>query len=113
MRDVPGLKEAAEKVGGLSTGLFGFENQSETMRANLEILKKDSEAFQKLLQFTSGGVKPSAEDPQRMKDWFDFSLLPSFDKIAKYFHFSVYAGSAGPDGISFKAFSPTPPQLRK
>ncbi|MBI4328150.1 MAG: hypothetical protein HY674_23210, partial [Chloroflexi bacterium] len=99
LRDLPGLREAAEKVGGLSTGLFGFENQTETMRANLEILKKDSEAFQKLLQLTSGGVKPDAEDPQKMKDWFDFSLLPSFDKVSKYFYFSVYAGSSNPDGI--------------
>ncbi len=114
LRDMPGLKEAAEKVGGMSTGLFGFENQSETMRATLEILKKDSEAFQKLLALTSGGAaKPNADDPQKMKDWFDFSLLPSFDQIAKYFHFSVYAGRAGPDGISFKTFSPLPPQLGK
>ena len=43
--------------------------------------------------------------------WMDFSLLPDYDKVSKYFYFSVYAGSTTADGISFKLFFPRPPQL--
>ena len=34
-----GLADAAQKVGGMGTGLFGYENASETMRVTLEALK--------------------------------------------------------------------------
>ena len=42
----------------------------------------------------------------------DFSLLPAFDKVAQYFYFTVYAGSANVDGLTLKVFAPTPPALR-
>jgi hypothetical protein len=41
----------------------------------------------------------------------DFSLLPDYDQVSKYFFISVFNGSATADGISFKAFSPRPPGL--
>jgi len=43
----------------------------------------------------------------------DYSLLPDYEKVAKYFHYTVRAGSANVDGITFKFFSPTPPALKK
>jgi hypothetical protein len=49
--------------------------------------------------------------PGGMKDWFDFSLLPEYDTVSKYFYFSVYSGSTTTDGLSFKAFAPRPPHL--
>ncbi len=55
----------------------------------------------------------AAGDPKDMKDWFDFSTLPTFDKITKYFHFVVYGGNANADGLSWKMFAPTPPQLKR
>ena len=48
-----------------------------------------------------------------LKEWVDFSLLPSFDRIAKYFYFTIYSGGANADGMSYKIFSPTPPLLKK
>ena len=35
LRETAGLAEAAQKVGGMNTGLFGYENSSETMRVTL------------------------------------------------------------------------------
>ena len=48
----------------------------------------------------------------KFKEWFDFSLLPSWDKISKYFSMSVWAGSLNSDGMTIKVFSPMPPQLK-
>ena len=49
--------------------------------------------------------------PPAMRDWMDFSLLPDYDQVSKYFFFSVFNGSTTADGISFKAFAPRPPGL--
>ncbi len=47
-----------------------------------------------------------------LRDWLDFSLLPSFERISKYFNFTVYGGSSSVQGLTFKLFAPAPPQLR-
>jgi len=49
--------------------------------------------------------------PKSFRDWMDFSLLPDYDQVSKYFYFSVYGGGATADGLSFKVFAPRPPQL--
>lgn len=60
---------------------------------------------------------PAATDPalavfpKSIRDWMDFSLLPDYDPVAKYFYFSVYGGGATADGLAFKAFAPRPPQM--
>ncbi len=114
LRETAGLNEAAEKIGGMGTGFFGYDNQSETIKLLIEALKQDPDTFDRL--FPSNPLTPKFVDPQARKlrdDWLDFSLLPSFDKIAKYFNYTVYNGTITADGLSFKSFSPTPPQLRK
>jgi hypothetical protein len=110
LRETPGLDAAAEKVSGPGTSLFGYSNDSETMRLVLNVLKKDS---------ANGGMGSLAPIAMAMgmnsasiKDWVDTSLLPDFDQISKYFSFSVYSGSATPDGLFFKAFAPMPPQFK-
>jgi hypothetical protein len=107
LRDTPGLSEAMQKVVGAGTSLFGYGSEAETMRALFDFLKKDPSSAE-----TLGGIGPLMGDV-KIKEWVDVSLLPDFDKISKYFYFSVYSGGATPDGLVFKAFSPTPPQLRK
>jgi hypothetical protein len=114
LRDTPGLPEAAQKVGGMGTGLFGFENQSETMRATVEILKKESGTLANLFSGSPLADRlRMGDDGKKLQDWVDFSLLPSFDKIAKYFYLAVYSGNVTTEGFNFKVFSPKPPQLRK
>jgi hypothetical protein len=114
LRDTPGLADAAQKIGGFNTGLFTYENQAETMRAAFETLKKESGTLASLL-----GSSPFAarfgmgEDSNKLKEWIDFSLLPSYDRISKYFYFNVWSGSVNSDGISFKMFAPNPPGLKK
>ena len=110
LREKAGLLEAAQKVGGMGTGLFSYENEADTTRAAFEAVKNDPGA-------STNGIGPSvfpglpgiAGPEQNLKAWMDFSLLPAFDKVAQYFYFSVYAGSANVDGLTLKVFAPTPP----
>jgi len=114
LREASGLSEAAQRVGGMSTGLFGFENQNETMRVAFETLKNNVGALEQLLSIPTIKSKLSGGgEIKELKDWFDFSLLPAFDRISKYFHFVVYSGSANAQGLRWKMFSPTPPRLTR
>jgi hypothetical protein len=113
LRETAGLADAAQKIGGMNTGLFGYENASESMRVVLETLKNDSSSLDKMLGMMPMVPRLSGKDGKGLKDWLDFSLLPPFDQISKYFYFTVYSGSANAEGLSYKMFSPTPPQLKK
>ena len=100
LREIAGLAEAAQHVGGAGSGLFGYENQRETVRAAFTSLKNAAANDQTMAVF-----------PKSFRDWMDFSLLPDYDQVSKYFYFSVYGGGATADGLSFKVFAPRPPQL--
>jgi len=115
LREVAGLAEAGQKVGGQGTGWFGYENQAESMRLMMESLRKNSnsstnsgDGFNPLVS-----ALPFAAPEKKFKDWIDFSLLPPFETVSKYFGFSVYSLSANVDGITFKYYSPVPAQLKK
>ena len=114
LSETSGLSDAAQKVGGMGTGLFGFANESVTMRAMVEMLRKQSGTLQDILGpgHTLPGGMDTADQMAKMRDWADFSLLPPYDAIAQYFYFSVYAGKFSPEGFTMNFFSPTPPKLR-
>ncbi|HEX3856418.1 MAG TPA: hypothetical protein VHY30_03875 [Verrucomicrobiae bacterium] len=101
--ETAGLAEAAQHIGGTGGGLFGYENQREIMRSAFTLLKNQSTS--------NGGINAMAAVPIGVRDWMDFSLLPDYDHVSKYFFFSVFNGTTTPDGLSFKAFAPRPPQL--
>jgi hypothetical protein len=104
LKETPGLNDAAQRVLGPGSSLFGFENQTETIRGWFELLRKDSgSATNSPVAAVLSGVNPN------FKDWVDLSLLPPFDQVSKYFYFSVYGAGATVDGLTFKMFSPTPP----
>jgi hypothetical protein len=102
LRETAGLAEAAQHIGGTG-GLFCYQNQREMMRSAFTLLKNQSDNV--------AGLGSMAALPKGIRDWMDFSLLPDYDLVSKYFFFSVFNGSTTADGISFKAFAPRPPQL--
>ena len=104
LRETAGLADAAQHIGGAGNGLFGYENQSAIMRSTFTLLKSQSDSATPL-----GSM---AALPKTFRDWMDFSLLPDYDQVSKYFYFSVFGGNTTVDGISFKAFAPRPPQMR-
>ena len=114
LRDRSGFADAVAKVGGASTGWLTYENQSESVRLSMELLARSAASTN---QNEYGGVLasalPFALPEKTVKEWVDFSLLPGFDKVAKYFGFSVSAGSASVNGITLRYYMPTPPELLK
>jgi hypothetical protein len=98
-----GLADAAQHIGGMGDGMFGYENQREIMRSAFTLFKNSTSS--------NGGIDVMAALPQGFRDWMDFSLLPDYDQVAKYFFFSVFNSSSTADWISFKVFAPRPPGL--
>jgi hypothetical protein len=101
LRAVKGITEGAEKAGGTAAGVFGYSNDSEEMRVLFETLK------------TSGGDLNSLFTPSTLSmtqpkwtGWADFSLLPAYPAVAKYFSYTVYSGGMASDGLHFKVFTP-------
>ncbi len=111
LNETAGLGDAAQKVGGMSTGLFGYSNEKENMRAMVETFRKGSVTLPDLIGAPMITGKTAPDSGKKLKDWADFSLLPPFDMISQYFYFSVYAGNFTPEGFALTFFLPTPPQL--
>lgn len=103
LRETAGLADAAQHIGGTGGGLFGYENQKEIMRSAFTLLKNQADS--------PAGLGSMAALPKSFRDWMDFSLLPDYDTVSKYFYFSVFNGATTTDGIRFKAFAPRPPGL--
>jgi hypothetical protein len=115
LRESPGLGEAMQKVAGSGTSLFGYSNDGEGMRVTFESFKKNANG-PGLLAALGPLTFPLGLDESKLKDalsGLDFSLLPAYDQVAKYFYFSVYAGNASAEGLNLKLYAPTPPQLKK
>jgi hypothetical protein len=114
LRETPGLTDAIAKAGGASTGMLGYENQADSARATFDSLRNSAPKSENT-PGTAGMVFGMSSVPGTgmFKDWMDFSLLPPFDKISKYFGISVYTVSSTPDGILLKMYEPVPAALRK
>jgi hypothetical protein len=114
LSDTPGLGDAAQQVGGFSTGWFGYENQSLNMRPTFDLLRKQRPSLADIVGApgVDANVSVAGQIGGKLLDWSDFSLLPPFDSVSKYFYYSVYAGSFSPEGFTMKIFAPTPPALR-
>jgi len=112
LREMAGLSDAVQKIGGTENGLFTFDNQAESLRVSFEVLKNDPEGYRRLLFF---GVPQAAgpNEENRMSRWFNVKLLPSYDAISKYFGVTVMSGATTADGLHIKAFGPTPPAMKK
>jgi hypothetical protein len=100
LRENAGLQSAMQQLGGAGGGLFGYENQRETMRMTFKALQNTIAADTTLKMF-----------PPAVREWLDFSLLPDYDTVSKYFYISTFTGNTTAAGVTFKVFAPRPPTL--
>jgi hypothetical protein len=102
LSNTPGLADAAEKAGGMNRGFFGYDNQRDEFRAIFESLRK------------KGAPTPLAlRHAANLNQWANFSLLPPYETVQKYFGFTVYGGRSSADGFVATFFAPAPtPQTK-
>ena len=117
LADLPGLKAAADKVGGLEAGAFAFENQKAFGRAIFKFLKENPNLIEDTLGGLGGDqfIDPETGLPAGGPDlsaWLDFKLLPEFGKVSKYFHFTVSGLETTEQGIRLRTYAPRPPAIK-
>ena len=100
LRENAALTEAAAHIGGTGKGMFTYQNQRETMRMTFKLFKN------------AAGSDPALNlVPANIREWADFSLLPEYEKVSKYFYLSVVGGGGNSEGLDVKVFTPRPPTL--
>ncbi len=100
LSETAGLATAIQNVGGTGGGVFGYQNAREIMRTSFKLLSNPA--------FTDRTLNLL---PPAFRGWADFTLLPEFDPVAKYFYLTVFGANANAEGMTLKIFSPRPPQL--
>lgn len=108
LREKAGLVDAAQKIGGSSIGIFGYQNNLQVSRFMFEAARKSQGT-----NSADSATLPGMDFGGSFKDWMDFSLFPPFEQVSKYFYFSVYGLSVNAEGFNLKMFSPVPPELKK
>ena len=113
LNEKPGLDQARARVTDAGACAFGYWNHQALARAGLEMLKKNppsGASLAPLLPLPDLIAEPLA-DEMNLGGMLEAPLLPPFERIAKYFHYSVYGLSASATGVTLKCFSPSPPEL--
>lgn len=100
LRDNERLNDSLSHVSGAGGGIFGYQNQRETMRQSFRLLKNSAQSDTTFQMF-----------PPAYREWADFTLLPDYERVQKYFDLSIYSGSANSEGLTVKVYSPRPPGL--
>ena len=113
LRDRPGLAEAAQRVGGMSAGYFATANLAESARSFFAAARQDSFNAAALLGKSALGSRLGVGRESSLLDWCDFSLLPPYERVARYFHFDVSSVSANAGGYTYRFFAPAPPPAGK
>jgi len=98
-----GLSKAAEQVGGLKSGFFGYLDGQSSIQHFARWIRETG-----MLETVYSEIVMADIGESDIGDWLDFSLLPSDEKIGKFFDFAVFGLEREPQGITLKYFSPTP-----
>ncbi len=108
LRRMAGLRQSAEALGDEGLSSFRYDNASELVKNLWEISRENPDML-------TGGIAGAAlGGPQPfggLEGLADFSKLPPFESVSKYFHYSVGGSSSDSDYLNYRWFRPTPPQL--
>lgn len=101
LRELPGLSEAAQQVGGMTTGVFGFQNQRESAAGLWEALRTGGGLDKVVPSMTSRQVEEAGS-------WLDFSVLPPFEQVSKYLGMNLTSAAWDTSGFMIRSFTPVP-----
>ena len=108
LRRLAGLRQSTEVLGDEGLSSFRYDNASQLVKNLWNISRENPEML-------TGGITGAALGaPQPfvgLDGLTDFSKLPPFENVAKYFHYSVGGSSSDAHYMNYRWFRPTPPQL--
>ncbi len=105
---VGGLAQARSALGSDRLTSFRYDNARSVVEGVWEMGRKSPDVFAENLGAGAALGGPSLND---LGPLANFSALPPFERVAKYFHYSVGGTSADSQYLSIRWFRPTPPGL--
>jgi len=93
-----------------ATGV-SYVNNAVSIKAFLGSLKQNGGTVTNIADLF--GIPLEAQQKEKLANWIDVTLLPSYDAISKYFHFQVTSLFTTPEAVILRSFAPTPPMLKK
>ena len=103
------LASAAAVVGGIDSGFFGYQNDRAMISNVMDTLRSNADQFEMIFSM----IPMEGLDEVGLDSWFDFSVLPKGEEVAKYFDITVYGAKTDARGVTLKMFSPRPPGLKR
>lgn len=107
LASVPAFQDALHRVGGGGHGWLAYRLERETARYFLERVRTRPATLQSALEwaaFSDFSTRLAAG----LVSWVDPGLIPGFDRIARYFDFSVEGGRVDPEALTLTTFRPAP-----
>ena len=109
LRRIAGLSQATQALGEDQLTSFRYDNAAEIVKKLWELGRENPD----LLTGGLGAAALAAPQPfGGLDELADFSSLPPFDRVAKYFHYSVGGSSSDADHLNYRWFRPSPPKLK-
>jgi hypothetical protein len=109
LRRIAGLNQAIRFLGEDQLTSFRYDNAAELVKKLWELGRENPE----LLTGGLGAAALAVPQPfSGLDELADFSSLPPFDRVAKYFHYSVGGSSSDAEHLNYRWFRPTPPNLK-
>lgn len=114
LRTDPAFLAAVERVRGGDGGLLGYRNAAVSMRLFFDVVRVNPGEVERVWdQVRVPSRLAGVEGGRPLKEWVDFSLLPPYEAVSKYFGFTVFAGRSTKDGLMWTWHAPTPEGLGK
>jgi hypothetical protein len=109
LRRIAGLSQATQALGEEQLTSFRYDNAAEIVKKLWELGRENPE----LLSGGLGAAALAAPLPFKgLDELTDFSSLPRFDRVSKYFHYSVGGSSSDTEHLNYRWFRPSPPNLK-
>ena len=107
LRDSAGFRQASAVLGPEKLTFFRYDNPVGWIGRIWEFARENPDFLSE--EMIGSEAPPGDADIAAL---LDFSALPPFEQVAKYFHFTVSGGNSDAQFLNYRFFMPMPPQIQ-
>lgn len=109
LRRMAGLRQATQVLADEPLTSFRYDNAVEIVKGFWEMGRENPDLLTGNLGLLAGAAPNPLENIEGMAD---LSELPPFERVAKYFHYTLGGSSSDANYLNYRWYRPTPPQLK-
>ena len=109
LRRMAGLRQATQVLADEPLTSFRYDNAVEIVKGLWEMGRENPDLLTGNLGLLAGAAPNPLGDIEKVAD---LSGLPPFERVAKYFHYTLGGSSSDANYLNYRWYRPTPPQLK-